>query len=86
MSGIVIDAEGKNCRIFKVEDIAEQPPAAESGILAGDEIVAVDGRPANQFTSARIEKLLMQDGAVRSLTLRRDGKVRVVTIKLRRRI
>ncbi|HXM47275.1 MAG TPA: aspartyl protease family protein [Pyrinomonadaceae bacterium] len=86
MSGIVIDAEGKNCRIFKVEDITEQSPAAESGILAGDEIVAVDGRPANQFTSARIEKLLMQDGAVRSLTLRRDGKVRVVTIKLRRRI
>jgi hypothetical protein len=86
MSGIVIDAEGKDCRIFKVTDVTEKSPAAESGILAGDEILAVDGKPANQFTSGRIEELLMQDGAVRSLTLRRDGKVRVVTIKLRRRI
>jgi hypothetical protein len=86
MSGITIDAEGKDCRIFKVEGVTENSSAAQAGILAGDEIVAIDGKPANQITSARIEKLLMQDGAKRSLTLRRDGKVRVVTIKLRRRI
>jgi S1-C subfamily serine protease len=86
MSGITIDAEGKNCRIFKVEGVTEKSPAAQAGIVPGDEIVAIDGKPANQFTSGRIEKLLMQDGAKRSLTLRRDGKVRVVTIKLQRRI
>jgi hypothetical protein len=86
MSGIVIDAEGKDCRIFKVEEVAERSPAAEAGILAGDEIIAIDGKPANQFTSGRIERLLMQDGAKRSLTLRRDGKARVVAIKLRRLI
>ena len=86
MSGIELDAEGEDCRVFKVEDVTEKSPAAESGILGGDEIVAIDGKPANRFTSSRIEKLLMQDGAVRSLTLRRDGKIRVATIKLRRRI
>jgi C-terminal processing protease CtpA/Prc len=86
MSGIVINAQGKDCRIFKVEEVAEKSPAAESGILAGDEIIAIDGKPANQFTSGRIERLLMQDGAKRSLTLRRDGKVRIVAIKLRRLI
>ena len=86
MSGISIDAQGKDCRIFKVEDVTEKSPAADAGILNGDEIVAIDGKPANQFTSSRIEKLLMQDGAVRSLTLRRDGKIRLATIKLRRRI
>ncbi len=86
MSGIVIDAEGKDCRIFKVEDVTEKSPAADAGILNGDEIVAIDGKPANQFTSSRIEKLLMQDGTVRWLTLRRDGKIRLATIKLRRRI
>ena len=86
MSGIEIDAEGKDCRIFKVADVSEKSVAAQAGILAGDEIVAIDGTPANQFTSNQIEKLLMQDGAQRSLTLRRDGKARVVKIKLRRRI
>jgi predicted aspartyl protease len=86
MSGIVIDAEGTNCRVFKIEGVAENSPAAKAGILPGDEIVAIDGKLANQFTSAGIEKLLMQDGATRSLTLRRDGKERRVTIKLRRLI
>jgi membrane-associated protease RseP (regulator of RpoE activity) len=86
MSGIVIDAEGKGCRIFKVVGVSEKSPAAESGIVAGDEIIAIDGKPVNQFNSARVEKLLMQDGATRSLTLRRDGKERVVAIKLRRLI
>jgi S1-C subfamily serine protease len=52
----------------------------------GDEIIAVDGKPANQFTSTQIEKLFMQDGAERSLTLQRDGKALVAKIKLRRRI
>jgi hypothetical protein len=84
MSGISIDAEGKDCRVFKVEDVSEKSPAAQAGILAGDEIVAIDGKLANQFTSGRIENLLMQDGAKRTLTLRREGKVRVVVIKLRR--
>jgi S1-C subfamily serine protease len=86
MSGIVIDAEGKDCRIFKVEGVTENSSAAQAGIVPGDEIVTIDGKPANQFTSGGIEKLLMQDGAKRSLTLRRDGKVRVVTITLRRLI
>jgi hypothetical protein len=86
MSGISIDAEGLDCRIFKVADVSEKSPAAQAGIVAGDEIVAIDGKPATQFTSDRIEKLLMQDGAKVSLNLRRQGKVRVVTITLRRRI
>lgn len=86
MSGIVIDADGTNCRVFKIAGVAENSPAAKAGILAGDEIVAIDGKPANQFTSAGIEKLLLLDGATRSLTLRRDGKERVVIIKLRRLI
>ena len=86
MSGIAIDAEGKDCRIFKVAGVSEKSPAAEAGILAGDEIVAIDGRPAKQFTSSQIEKLLMRDSAERPLTLRRDGKARIVKIRLRRRI
>lgn len=86
MSGIEIESEGKDCRVFKVIGITEKSPAAEAGILVGDEIVAIDGKPANQFTSTQIEKLWTQDGAERSLTLRRNGKEQVMKIKLRRRI
>jgi hypothetical protein len=86
MSGIALDSEGKDCRVYKVSGIAEKSPAAEAGIKVGDEITAIDGKPANQFTSSQIEKLLMRDGTERSLTLRRDGKARIVKIKLRRRI
>ncbi|HVS21394.1 MAG TPA: aspartyl protease family protein [Pyrinomonadaceae bacterium] len=84
MSGIDFDSEGKDCRVFKVTDVAEKSPAAEAGILSGDEIVAINDKPANQFTSTEIEKLLMQDGAEHSLTLRRANNILVVKIKLRR--
>jgi C-terminal processing protease CtpA/Prc len=86
MSGIELDSEGEDCRVYKVSGIAEKSPAAEAGIVVGDEITAIDGKPANQFTSTQIGELLMKDGVERSLTLRRDGKARVVKIKLRRRI
>ena len=58
----------------------------EAGIAIGDEIMAIDDKPANQFTSGQIEKLLMQDGTELSLTLRRAGKGRSVRIRLRRLI
>jgi len=86
MSGIAFDSEGRDCRVFKVAGVTEKSPAAEAGMLPGDEIVGIDGKPANQFTSTQIEKLLMQDGAERSLALSRDGKARLVKIKLRRLI
>jgi hypothetical protein len=86
MSGIAFDSEGKDCRVFKVTDVTEKSPAAEAGILTGDEIIAIDGKPANQFTSTQIEKLLIRDGGEPSLTLRREGKSRLVKLKLRRLI
>lgn len=72
--------------LFKVSGIAEKSPAAEVGISAGDEIVGINGQPASQFTSSQIEQLLKRNGVECSLTLRRDGKTRVVKIKLRRSI
>ncbi len=86
MSGIAFDSEGQGCRVFKVSEVTGKSPAAAAGILAGDEIIAIDGQPANQFTSTQIEKLLMRDGGEPSLTLRRDNKTRVAKIKLRRLI
>jgi Aspartyl protease/PDZ domain len=86
MSGIEFESEGKNCRVFKVTDVAEKSPAAEAGIKSGDEITEIDGKPANRFTSTQIENLLMENAVERTLALRRDGKTVVVKFKLRRLI
>jgi len=84
MSGIEFDSGGDNCRVFKVTSIAEKSPAAETGIQAGDEIVAIDGQAAGQFTSSEIYKLFMIEGAEHVLRLRRANESLTVRIKLRR--
>jgi hypothetical protein len=82
MSGIDFDTE--DCRPFKVIKVADNSPAAEAGIKAGDEIVAIDGRPFKEIPSFEMEKLLSRDGAQYALTLNRAGTTLVVKIKLRR--
>lgn len=84
MSGIMFESSGEGCRVFKVVGVTEKSPAEEVGIAVGDEIVAVDEKPASQFSSMQIEKMLMKSGEQHSVTLRRDGKDRVVCITLRR--
>jgi hypothetical protein len=86
MSGIVIDAEGKDCRVYKVAGVTDKSPAAAAGVKTGDEIIAIDGKPARLFTSSQLEKMLMQNGARHSLRLARAGQAIVVRIKLRRLI
>ena len=82
MSGIDFDTE--NCRPFKVTKVLEDSPAAAAGIKAGDEIVALDGRPFQEIPSFEMERMLSRNGAEYSLTLSRAGKELVVKIKLRR--
>jgi hypothetical protein len=83
MSGIEFEAGGDDCRAYKITGVAEKSPAAEAGIQPGDEIIAIDDRPAKQFTSAEIYKLLMVDGAEHSLALKRANQNVLVRIKLR---
>jgi predicted aspartyl protease len=84
MSGIMFESSGKDCRVFKVVGVTEKSPAEESGILIGDEIVAIDDKPANQFSSVQIERVLMNSGEQHSVTVRREGQERVFKITLRR--
>jgi Aspartyl protease/PDZ domain len=82
MSGIDFDTE--DCRPFKVTKVLEGSPAAAAGIKAGDEIVALDGRPFKEIPTWEMEKLLSKNEAEYSLTLSRQGKTLIVKIKLRR--
>jgi hypothetical protein len=82
MSGIEFDLD--DCGLSKIAKVEENSAAAEAGIKAGDEIIAINGKPHAQFSSMQIEKLLAQHGAEHSLTLNRGGKTLIVKIKLRR--
>jgi predicted aspartyl protease len=84
MSGLRLLADGADLKAVKVRDVSAGSPAAAAGVRAGDEIVAVDGRPAAEFTLSRLHPLFRRAGEVRRLTLRRGGETVTVEVKLRR--
>ncbi|NGP53620.1 RIP metalloprotease RseP [Thioalkalivibrio sp. XN8] len=75
-----------------VGEIAAASPAAEAGLQAGDQIVAIDGAPTRTMMEAQLEllsamvpagraRLLVEDaaGARRELALRYDGDIQALT-------
>lgn len=49
-SGLVVIASGKDAQTFIILDVLPDSPAAEAGLLRGDEIVAINGWGTNWFT------------------------------------
>lgn len=68
MSGLFLIAEGENFKSFKIYDVIERSPAAESGLRKDDVIESIDGRPASQFTLEQLRQVLKQ-GAGKGLLL-----------------
>jgi len=69
----------KRCQITAV--VADSP-AANAGIDAGDEIVAINGTPFSDLGLATLWSLLRQQGTLH-LTIRHAGGERVATVRLR---
>lgn len=87
MSGLALVPIGKGGeKLFKVQQVLANTPAAEAGLCAGDVITTIDGTPANAFTLNQLNKLFMQDGREVSLSFRRGRKPIETKIKLRRLI
>lgn len=72
MSGLLLRAEGTELDQLIIEQVREGSPAALVGIEAGDELVAMEGRPVT--LEQAIELLRTRDGYVLPLTLDRDGR------------
>lgn len=81
MSGISLVADGDD---LLVDDVDEHSPAAEAGVLGGDILIAVNGRPASELGLDQIRTMFMQEGKEYLLSVKRDGKVLQIKLKLKR--
>jgi hypothetical protein len=70
---------------FAVVDVTKGAPAAESGLRAGDEITAVDGRPSSSLKLYEVRQMLRDEPAGTKVTLavRRGDQTSDVTVTLR---
>lgn len=69
---------------FTVVLVGERTPAALAGVQKGDDIIAIDGKPAAQLSGDEwFRKITQAPGTALKLTLRRDGAERFVTLTLR---
>lgn len=70
---------------FKIVDVMQGAPAAEAGLKAGDEIVAIDGKPASELKLYDVRKDWRDEapGTVVKLTIKRATETREVPVTLR---
>ena len=83
-SGLILTARGADYRNFTVDYVVPHSPAADAGIQARDQILAIDGRPTVELMLPEIRRALAVDGAARQLRLLRGADTVSVTVNLRR--
>ena len=84
MSGLRLVARGPALKELVVDYVIPHSPAAEAGIVAGDELLLIDRQAVGDLDLSDIRRTLRVAGAVRQLVLRREGDTLRVAIKLRR--
>jgi hypothetical protein len=83
MIGWRLVAEGGTFDVIKVFHVAEKTPAAEAGLLAGDEIVSIDGRPAAGFGWEKLRAYFRRPGEKVRLEIRRGDRKLALDVTLR---
>jgi predicted aspartyl protease len=84
MSGLELVADGDDLATYTIDDLEPGTPAAEAGIKGGEILLAIDGRPAKEFSLEEIRRMFMYDGREYDLTLKRDAETVHVKLKTRR--
>ena len=81
-SGLQLVREGG---VVRIAQVIEGSPAAKAGMEVGDELRAIDGRPAAEWTRAALEALFEEGRPGRKVTfeLSRGGRAVNAAIKLR---
>ncbi len=81
-SGLVFRVSGDGTTSFSIAHVVQGSPAAGAGIQVGDTLVAVDSKPAAEFSQESL-KTAMQGSGETCLRLKRDGTNRDVCFELR---
>jgi hypothetical protein len=84
MSGADIIAEGPGFKTFMIPGVVPNSPAAEAGLVEGDMITAIDGRPATEFTLDQLSILFKRAGSSYRLTIKQESHLVDVTLRLKR--
>ena len=87
MSGAFLRAEPPDYRRFTVAGITEDGPAAEAGLLEGDELLAIDGQPAGTYYDLEtLRHFFRQPNRRVALQIQRGGQKLETTLTTRRQI
>lgn len=82
-AGLLLKADGPEFREFFVYGTIPESPAAEAGLLAGDELTHVDGEPLNQSTLDQLRRRFRQGTKPWKLTIRRGNDTKEIEVKPR---
>jgi hypothetical protein len=85
-SGLRVQPQGTDLTTLEVRRVRPGSPAAEAGILAGDVILAVGGRPVGEITPHGVRRLFRKDGKEYALSILREGTIRKLQLHCRRQI
>ena len=84
MSGISLSAQGPDYRDYVVRTVVQESPAAETGVMTGDHLTAIDGKPTRGLTLDQIRELFRRDGQVYVLEIRRGEATIRAELRTRR--
>ena len=82
-SGLSLQADGQDYRIFRITAVLENSPASESGLQKDDIIAAIDGKPASELSLAGLTEMFEREVAY-ELTVRRGEQTLRVKLTPRR--
>jgi PDZ domain/Aspartyl protease len=83
MTGIAVRAEGRRGE-RTIHSVIEGSPAEEAGLKAGDELEAIDGRPAAGFSLDALYEMFKKEGREYVFRVRRGPATMQARVRLRR--
>ena len=84
MSGAMFDSAAPNFNIFKVREVIADSPAAKAGLVVGDIVTAIDGKPTAELNSEQLRRMFRQNKRMYRLDIERGGKMLKTQITLQK--
>jgi hypothetical protein len=84
-SGLRLSRDNSHTRVL-VYDVIEKSPAEKAGMKKGDEIISLNGRAVKNMSLARIREILMEEGNVVKIIIRRRYVEKTFNLKLKKLI